>query len=70
MTIIGEMVGMDVLCSDKFGTLTLNKLTVDQVLFLTARASSSRTKDQDTIDAAIVGTLTDSKEICMIFFLF
>ncbi|XP_047335515.1 plasma membrane ATPase 1-like [Impatiens glandulifera] len=28
-TAIEEMVGMDVLCSDKIGTLTLNKLTVD-----------------------------------------
>jgi hypothetical protein len=29
MTAIEEMAGMDVLCSDKTGTLTLNKLTVD-----------------------------------------
>lgn len=38
MTAIEEMAGMDVLCSDKTGTLTLNKLTVDknmiEVLFL------------------------------------
>lgn len=32
MTAIEEMAGMDVLCSDKTGTLTLNKLTVDQNL--------------------------------------
>ena len=30
MIAIEEMVGMDVLCSDKTGTLTLNKLTVDK----------------------------------------
>ena len=30
MTAIEEMAGMDVLCSDKTGTLTLNKLTVDR----------------------------------------
>ena len=30
MTAIEEMAGMDVLCSDKTGTLTLNKLTVDK----------------------------------------
>lgn len=32
MTAIEEMAGMDVLCSDKTGTLTLNKLTVDENL--------------------------------------
>lgn len=32
MTAIEEMAGMDVLCSDKTGTLTLNKLTVDKDL--------------------------------------
>ena len=32
MTAIEEMAGMDVLCSDKTGTLTLNKLTVDMNL--------------------------------------
>ncbi|XP_047341253.1 ATPase 4, plasma membrane-type-like [Impatiens glandulifera] len=32
MTTIEEMAGMDVLCSDKTGTLTLNKLTVDKNL--------------------------------------
>lgn len=29
MTAIEEMAGMDILCSDKTGTLTLNRLTVD-----------------------------------------
>src|SRR5687767_7904111 len=32
MTAIEEMAGMDILCSDKTGTLTLNKLTVDKNL--------------------------------------
>jgi H+-transporting ATPase len=32
MTAIEEMAGMDVLCSDKTGTLTLNKLNVDKNL--------------------------------------
>lgn len=32
MTAIEEMAGMDVLCSDKIGTLTFNKLTVDKNL--------------------------------------
>eukprot|EP01018_Ginkgo_biloba_P006424 Gb_38430 [translate_table: standard] len=74
MTAIEEMAAMDVLCSDKTGTLTLNKLSVDknlievfttgvekdQVVLLAAR--TSRTENQDAIDAAIVGMLTDPKE--------
>ncbi|KAL4178595.1 hypothetical protein AMTRI_Chr13g115870 [Amborella trichopoda] len=74
MTAIEEMAGMDVLCSDKTGTLTLNKLTVDKnmievfakgidkdtVVLMAARAS--RTENQDAIDAAIVAMLSDPKE--------
>ncbi|XP_058086177.1 plasma membrane ATPase 1-like isoform X3 [Magnolia sinica] len=74
MTAIEEMAGMDVLCSDKTGTLTLNKLTVDKnmievftkdvdkdsVVLMAARAS--RLENQDAIDAAIVSMLSDPKE--------
>ncbi|TYI08788.1 hypothetical protein ES332_A09G026100v1 [Gossypium tomentosum] len=74
MTAIEEMAGMDVLCSDKTGTLTLNKLSVDKnlieifakgvdpdtVVLMAARAS--RLENQDAIDAAIVGILADPKE--------
>ncbi|KAL6130603.1 hypothetical protein ACLB2K_068982 [Fragaria x ananassa] len=74
MTAIEEMAGMDVLCSDKTGTLTLNKLTVDknmievfakgvdkdQVILMAARAS--RLENQDAIDTAIVSMLSDPKE--------
>ncbi|KAL9462994.1 hypothetical protein AB3S75_000909 [Citrus x aurantiifolia] len=74
MTAIEEMAGMDVLCSDKTGTLTLNKLTVDKnlvevfvkdmdkdtVILYGARAS--RVENQDAIDACIVGMLGDAKE--------
>ncbi|GLU22551.1 hypothetical protein SLE2022_386170 [Rubroshorea leprosula] len=74
MTAIEEMAGMDVLCSDKTGTLTLNRLTVDRTLIevfnsnmdkdlivlLAARAS--RLENQDAIDAAIVNMLADPKE--------
>nr|GMC75861.1 plasma membrane ATPase 1 [Ipomoea batatas] len=74
MTAIEEMAGMDVLCSDKTGTLTLNKLTVDKnlievfakgvdpdtVVLMAARAS--RTENQDAIDGAIVNMLADPKE--------
>ncbi|KAI9174090.1 hypothetical protein LWI28_011814 [Acer negundo] len=75
MTAIEEMAGMDVLCSDKTGTLTLNKLTVDKnmievfakgvdkdtVVLMAARAS--RLENQDAIDGAIVAMLSDPKEI-------
>ncbi|KAJ7963378.1 Plasma membrane ATPase [Quillaja saponaria] len=74
MTAIEEMAGMDVLCSDKTGTLTLNRLTVDRnlievfsknmdkdvVVLLAARAA--RLENQDAIDAAIVNMLADPKE--------
>ncbi|CAL4937454.1 unnamed protein product [Urochloa decumbens] len=74
MTAIEEMAGMDVLCSDKTGTLTLNKLSVDRgliemfapgvekddVVLFAARAS--RVENQDAIDAAMVGMLSDPRE--------
>jgi magnesium-transporting ATPase (P-type) len=41
MTAIEEMAGMDVLCSDKTGTLTLNKLTVDKNLIEVGLEQSS-----------------------------
>ncbi|CAN1121465.1 ATPase 9, plasma membrane-type [Linum perenne] len=74
MTAIEEMAGMDVLCSDKTGTLTLNKLTVDKTLIevfvkdcdkdklLLLGARASRVENQDAIDACIVGMLGDPKE--------
>ncbi|WVZ94375.1 hypothetical protein U9M48_040274 [Paspalum notatum var. saurae] len=75
MTAIEEMAGMTVLCSDKTGTLTINKLSVDHalieifarpgvsaadVVLLAARAS--RVENQDAIDAAMVGMLGDPRE--------
>ncbi|KAL3535030.1 hypothetical protein ACH5RR_003491 [Cinchona calisaya] len=74
MTAIEEMAGMDVLCSDKTGTLTLNKLTVDKQLIevfpknmdkdsaILYAARASRTENQDAIDASIVGMLSDPSE--------
>ncbi|KAE9453568.1 hypothetical protein C3L33_14538, partial [Rhododendron williamsianum] len=74
MTAIEEMAGMDVLCSDKTGTLTLNKLTVDRTLIevftkdvdketaVLLGARASRVENQDAIDACIVGMLADPKE--------
>ncbi|BBN08534.1 H+-transporting ATPase [Marchantia polymorpha subsp. ruderalis] len=74
MTAIEEMAGMDILCSDKTGTLTLNRLTVDksiievlsktadkELILLTA-AYASRIENQDAIDLAITNMLGDPKE--------
>ena len=65
---IEEMAGMDMLCSDKTGTLTQNKLTLgdpfsvegitaDQVILNAALAS--RAENQDTIDLAVLSGLKD-----------
>ncbi|XP_044486488.1 plasma membrane ATPase-like isoform X1 [Mangifera indica] len=74
MTAIEEMAGMDVLCSDKTGTLTLNKLTVDKSMIevfvkdidkdtmILYAARASRVENQDAIDTCVVGMLGDAKE--------
>lgn len=81
MTAIEEMAGMDILCSDKTGTLTLNKLTVDKSLIeVFARdmdkdtlvlyaAMASRVENQDAIDASIVNMLSDPKEVFLFFYM-
>ena len=69
---IEELAGVDVLCADKTGTLTQNKLTLgdpfsvnditaDQVILNGALAS--RADDNDTIDLAILGGLKDKDSL-------
>ena len=69
---IEELAGVDVLCADKTGTLTQNKLTLgdpfcldkitaDQIIL--AGALASRADNDDTIDLAVLGGLKDKQAL-------
>ena len=69
---IEELAGVDVLCADKTGTLTQNKLTLgdpfsvnnvtaDQVIL--AGALASRADNNDPIDLAVLGGLKDKEAL-------
>ncbi len=69
---IEEMAGIDILCSDKTGTLTKNTLTLGEVEvfeaadardLILAAALASKAENGDVIDLAVIGALADAKAL-------
>jgi H+-transporting ATPase len=69
---IEELAGVDVLCADKTGTLTQNKLTLGEPFCLDAitadelilaGALASQAANNDTIDLAVLGGLKDTQAL-------
>ena len=63
LTSIEELAGMDVLCSDKTGTITKNQLSVARIVtyddakeadVILSAALASRAEDKDPIDSAVL----------------
>jgi H+-transporting ATPase len=70
LTAVEEIAGIDILCSDKTGTLTKSELTPGEPFTLEGfkpeevilyGALASRAEDQDPIDLAVLGGIKDKK---------
>ncbi len=66
---IEEMAGVDILCSDKTGTLTKNQLTLGDPILLASKdpqdvilaaSLASKAEDRDVIDSAVLAALKDA----------
>jgi H+-transporting ATPase len=69
---IEEMAGVDILCSDKTGTLTKNQLKLGEPILFTstdpqevilAAALASKIEDRDAIDTAVIEALKDQSAL-------
>ena len=72
LSAIDELAGVDILCSDKTGTLTMNQLTLDApVPFANARpedliqtaALATEESSEDAIDRAVLGAIRERSDL-------
>jgi len=72
LSAIEEMAGVDILCSDKTGTLTKNQLTLGSPILFAAKdpqecilagALASKIEDRDAIDTAVIAALKDQNAL-------
>jgi H+-transporting ATPase len=70
LSAIEEMAGVDILCSDKTGTLTKNQLTLGTPILFAAKEArdcilaaslASKLEDRDAIDTAVIAALRNPK---------
>lgn len=72
LSAIEEMAGVDILCSDKTGTLTKNELTLNEPILIAASnpedcilagALASKLENKDAIDTAIIDAVKDKNRL-------
>ena len=71
LSAISELAGVDVLCSDKTGTLTMNRLTLDTPIsfgakpeeIILAAALATQKQSEDAIDQAVLRAIQDESAL-------